>query len=223
MNPEPSDGGTMDEEKVRALARAEIVAALQLVSDAASDRTGYGCGELESSAAYVVIGAMSSAVSGLTPAEPESCTQHEYRYFGPHSGSRCVSCNKPIPGQTEPEPVNPFAHDSIAEVSAQMFGRGLPDSTALVQATLDAGGLLPQGVYKVSGQINVPATEPEPENPFSPKRTPQQWAVILRSTIDAAEKDGHDVWINNDCCGCSRMTLEVGSGTEHVRVIGDSQ
>jgi hypothetical protein len=64
--------------------------------------------------------------------------------------------------------------------------------------------------------------EPEPVNPFAPKRTADQWAVILRSTIDAAEKDGHDVWINNDCCGCSRMTLEVGSETEHVRVIGDS-
>jgi hypothetical protein len=156
------------EQQIRTVIRAEIVSAFGKLAASAGWYTS-GFGELTESAAHMLKDAVEMATRELIPAEPEpepeSCTQHEYRYFGPHSGSRCVSCNKPMLGQTEPVPVNPFA----------------------------------------------------------PKRTADQWAVILRSTIDAAEKDGHEVWIKNDCCGCHRMTLEVGAYTEHVRVIGDSE
>lgn len=109
-----------------------------------------------------------------------------------------------------------------AEMTARNLAEPEPEDslTGLMTSVMSSPYVSP---VQLSGRLSVSDPEPEPVNPFAPKRTADQWAVILRSTIDAAEKDGHDVWIKNDCCGCSRMTLEVGSETEHVRVIGDSK
>lgn len=38
--------------------------------------------------------------------------------------------------------------------------------------------------------------EPEPVNPFAPKRTPEQWAEALRSLIREAHEDGSHVWVD---------------------------
>jgi len=64
-------------------------------------------------------------------------------------------------------------------------------------------------------------TEPEPANPFAPKYTAQEWADRIRAVASEAEADGYAVWIDNACCGCSKMTLQVGEGNESARVIGE--
>lgn len=104
-----------------------------------------------------VQGIMSWPAGVERPVTPEPCT-HGYRYFGPHSGSRCVHCNEPMPGQTEPDPR-----------------------------------------YVQSG------------NPFAPKLTAQQWALMLRTTIDAAQADGWSVWIQSENdFGDSGPRLRIG-------------
>jgi hypothetical protein len=36
-------------------------------------------------------------------------------------------------------------------------------------------------------------------------------AMIIKSAIDNAETDGFDVTLENECCGCSKMTLEISA------------
>lgn len=43
----------------------------------------------------------------------------------------------------------------------------------------------------------------EPANPFAPKYPAQQWAEGIANMIRLAEADGHEVEIENRCCGCS--------------------
>jgi len=38
----------------------------------------------------------------------------------------------------------------------------------------------------------------------------EKWAKKFRALIDEAEKDGVDLYIDNECCGCSMMSLKVG-------------
>lgn len=40
--------------------------------------------------------------------------------------------------------------------------------------------------------------------------TQEEHAEAIRAAITAAEADGFHVEITNECCGCSRMALEIG-------------
>lgn len=56
--------------------------------------------------------------------------------------------------------------------------------------------------------------------------TQEEHRIAIREAIRAAELDGFEVAIMNECCGCSRMSLEIGpagcwDGTENVVVIGE--
>jgi hypothetical protein len=64
------------------------------------------------------------------------------------------------------------------------------------ELTESAAHLLKDAVEMATREL-IPA-EPEPVNPFSPKRAADQWAVILRAAIDAAEADGWTVWIDTE-------------------------
>jgi hypothetical protein len=119
------------------------------------------------------------------------------------------------------EKVRVLVRAEIADAFGKLATSAGGYTSGFGELTESAAHLLKDAVEMATREL-VPA-EPEPVNPFAPKLPADQWALMLRTTIDAAEKDGHDVRINNDCCGCSRMTLEVGSETEHVRVIGDSE
>ena len=39
--------------------------------------------------------------------------------------------------------------------------------------------------------------------------TKEEHAKAITDAIEAAEADGFETTIENECCGCSRMTLEV--------------
>ena len=43
-----------------------------------------------------------------------------------------------------------------------------------------------------------------------PEQTDKDWSIYISNVIEAAEADGHSVWIQNDCCGCSSMNLVIG-------------
>lgn len=38
--------------------------------------------------------------------------------------------------------------------------------------------------------------EPEPVNPFAPKRTPQEWADAIKALIAEAGADGSELWVD---------------------------
>lgn len=129
-----------DLKQVEALIRKRVRESFVELAKAADWYTN-GYDDATHSVAYVLKDAAERVFQGMDPdpePESESCTQHEYRYFGPHSGSRCVSCNKPVPGQTEPEPVNPF----------------------------------------------------------TPKRTPKEWADAIKALIAEAGADGSELWVD---------------------------
>lgn len=50
-------------------------------------------------------------------------------------------------------------------------------------------------------------------NPLTPEwwcvLSPEEWAFKISELIKEAEADGWSVWIENECCGCSRMDLVV--------------
>ena len=50
------------------------------------------------------------------------------------------------------------------------------------------------------------------------KLTRIEHSVRILSTIRAAEADGNAVYITNMCCGCSRMSLVIGSGEYDAHV-----
>jgi hypothetical protein len=41
----------------------------------------------------------------------------------------------------------------------------------------------------------IPA-EPEPVNPFAPRRTPQEWADAIKALIAEADADGARLWVD---------------------------
>jgi hypothetical protein len=42
-------------------------------------------------------------------------------------------------------------------------------------------------------------------------QTQRDHAMIIKSAVDNAEADGFDVTLENGCCGCSKMTLEISA------------
>lgn len=42
-----------------------------------------------------------------------------------------------------------------------------------------------------------PEAPTEPVNPFAPQRTAQQWAEDIRTLIEQAQNDGHEVWFDS--------------------------
>lgn len=42
-------------------------------------------------------------------------------------------------------------------------------------------------------------------------QTMKDHVQLIQEVIKAAEVDGFDVTIENGCCGCSRMTLEISA------------
>lgn len=66
--------------------------------------------------------------------------------------------------------------------------------------------------------------EHEVRNPFAPTKTPAQWAQEIRTLIGSAEADGHDVWFDNSCCGCSSgSSLNVSSEGRIAEAFSDEE
>jgi hypothetical protein len=51
-----------------------------------------------------------------------------------------------------------------------------------------------------------------------PSQTANDWAIYITKVIEAAQQDGYPVWIQNECCGCSKMNLNVGEFGEAVEL-----
>ncbi len=90
-----------------------------------------------------------------------------------------------------PEPVNPFANSSLAEVAQQAM-RNLAAGMASVTA----------------------AVAPEPVNPFAPKHTAQEWADRIRELIRQAEADGYQIWCDADGSVSSTAPIAMRIGTD---------
>jgi hypothetical protein len=63
------------------------------------------------------------------------------------------------------------------------------------ELTESAAHLLKDAVEMATREL-IPA-EPEPVNPFAPKRTPQEWADAIKALIAEAGADGSELWVDH--------------------------
>lgn len=73
---------------------------------------------------------------------------------------------------------------------------------------------------QLSGRLSV--SDPEPVNPFAPKRTPQQWADAIKSLIAEAKSDGTKVWFGGHS-ESGYLALVIGSGADASPVFEETE
>ncbi len=110
------------------------------------------------------------------------------------------------------EEIRALIREEIRTAFAELVNRASSQTCSGDEVDSAAAYVLKDVAEKVVQSLTPP--EPEPVNPFAPEHTAEQWAVILRATIDAARTDGHVVWIGG-YPELNEGVLYVGSGSDH--------